>query len=215
MRTANQGQDSGQKLVALAILVAPFALNDFANIWVHDFAVWLSIDYFLVKGFVIAAAWVMLRRGVLSWGDLGFVKLAPGPFVAWSLVMTAVGLILDQYAYDLLDWLPTWKLGGYPGEPGTWLYTFDLWFGLSLVALTEEFIARGLAWNALRPRMGVVSTYLVSSLIFGLMHWSLGLHAIIVTGIIGAAFMTCVHRTGSILPTLVAHFVVNFVYFWG
>lgn len=210
-----KAQDPGPKLTALAVLAAPFALNDFANIYVEDFALWLAIDYFLVKGFVIAAAWAMLRRGVFSWADLGFVRLAPRPFAAWTLVMSAAGLILDQYAYGLLEWLPTWKLGGYPGEPGTWLYTFDLWFGLALVALTEEYVFRGLAWNALRPRLGVVAAYAAASLLFGMIHWSLGLPAIIVTALIGAVFMACVHRTGSILPTLAAHFVVNLVYFWG
>jgi hypothetical protein len=123
--------------------------------------------------------------------------------------------VLDQYAYDCLAWLPSWKLGGYPGEPGSWLYTFDLWFGLTLVAVTEEFVFRGLAWNALRPRLGLAATYLATSLAFGLIHWSLGLPAIISTALIGAAFMVCVQKTGSILPTLVAHFVVNLVYFWG
>jgi len=215
VRVQSHTTESGPGLTALVVLAAPFYLNDFANIFIDDFALWLAIDYVLVKGFVLACAWVMLSRGVLSWPDLGFVKLKAKQFLAWTLAMTAVGLVLDQYAYDYLAWLPSWKLGGYPGEPGSWLYTFDLWFGLTLVAVTEEFVFRGLAWNALRPCLGLAATYLATSLAFGLIHWSLGLPAIISTALIGAAFMVCVHKTGSILPTLVAHFVVNLVYFWG
>jgi len=215
VRAQSHTTESRPGLAALVVLAAPFYLNDFANIFVDDFALWLVIDYVLVKGFVLACAWGMLSRGVLSWPDLGFVKLKAKQFLAWTLAMTAVGLVLDQYAYDYLAWLPSWKLGGYPGEPGSWLYTFDLWFGLTLVAVTEEFVFRGLAWNALRPRLGLAATYLATSLAFGLIHWSLGLPAIISTALIGAAFMVCVQKTGSILPTLVAHFVVNLVYFGG
>jgi hypothetical protein len=198
----------------LAVLAAPFYINDFANIWITDFAAWLAIDY-LLKAFVLAAAGVMAARGILTRRDLGLVKVSPGSFIAWIAAMAAIGLVLDQYAYGLLEWLPSWKLGGYPGEPGTWLYAFDLWFGLALVAFTEELVFRGLAWNALRSRFSsTAAVYAAAALLFGLIHWSLGLPAIIVTALIGAAFMLCVHRTGSIWPVVVAHFVVNLVYFW-
>ena len=210
----NGAERTAAGLKAFAVLAAPFYINDFANIWIADFAAWLAIDY-LLKAFVLAAAGIMLARGTLTWRGLGLVKIGPARFIGWTAAMTAIGLILDQYAYGLLEWLPSWKLGGYPGKPGTWLYTFDLWFGLALVALTEELVFRGLAWNALKPVLqSTAAVYAASALLFGLIHWSLGLPAIIVTALIGAVFMVCIHRTGSIWPVAAAHFIVNLVYFW-
>jgi len=52
-------------------------------------------------------------------------------------------------------------------------------------------------------------------LAFGLIHWSLGLSAIVHTAIIGNVFMVCVWKTGSVLPTIIAHFWVNYVAFSG
>ena len=54
-----------------------------------------------------------------------------------------------------------------------------------------------------------------SSFAFGLIHWSLGLSAVIHTAIIGAVFMACMWKTRSVLPTVVAHFCVNYVAFSG
>ena len=55
----------------------------------------------------------------------------------------------------------------------------------------------------------------MSALTLGPIHWSFEVSAITHTAIIGAVFMICVSRTGSILPATVAHFFVNYPAFSG
>ena len=55
----------------------------------------------------------------------------------------------------------------------------------------------------------------LSSTAFGLIHWSAGLHAVLITAVIGALFMTVYARTRRVAPIIGAHFVVNFVDFAG
>ena len=84
------------------------------------------------------------------------------------------------------------------------------------MALVEEVIFRGLYFTLLSryfPSRSVV--FAISALAFGLIHWSLGLSAIVHTAMIGAAFMICIWKTGSVLPTIFAHFFVNYVAFSG
>jgi len=92
----------------------------------------------------------------------------------------------------------------------------DLYVGLALVGLVEEVIFRGLYFTVLSAHLGSrAAVFLVCAFAFGLIHWSLGVSAIAHTAIIGAVFMICVSRTGSVLPTIVAHFFVNYVAFSG
>ncbi|MEM7294932.1 MAG: CPBP family intramembrane glutamic endopeptidase, partial [Pseudomonadota bacterium] len=56
---------------------------------------------------------------------------------------------------------------------------------------------------------------IVSSVLFGLIHWSLGFHAVLITGVIGAVFMLFYLRSGSIIALVLAHFLVNFIDFAG
>ena len=55
----------------------------------------------------------------------------------------------------------------------------------------------------------------ISSVAFGLIHWGLGLHAVVVTSIIGALFMVAYLRTRSLPAIMLAHFAINFIDFSG
>ncbi len=58
-----------------------------------------------------------------------------------------------------------------------------------------------------------VAMIMVSSLLFGLMHWSRGLNIIIVAGLWAIVPMYVMVRTGSVVPALIAHYVTDFVAF--
>jgi membrane protease YdiL (CAAX protease family) len=53
----------------------------------------------------------------------------------------------------------------------------------------------------------------VSSILFGLSHWSGGLNIIITATLWAVLPMYVMVRTGSVVPALVAHFVTDFVAF--
>jgi membrane protease YdiL (CAAX protease family) len=217
MPTESKNNSPRQASLIIGILTAPFLLNDFANIFVKDYRVWLAIDYIFVKAFPLAAVWFLLRTQKITYSDLGIKSVRFGPFIMLTLAMTFLGIVLDQLGSRLFTMLlPDTRLGGMPTITNPVLDQIDLYFGLSLVAVVEEVIFRGLYFTLLlRLLPGVTAVFVVSSLAFGLIHWSLGLSAIVHTAIIGGVFMVCMWRTGSVIPTIIAHFFVNYIAFSG
>jgi len=201
----------------LGVLTLPFLLNDFSNIFVRDYRVWLIIDYIFVKAFPIAVVVHLLRARHLSLSDLGLRHIRFGRFLIWTFAMTVVGIILDQVGSRFFArLLPDTRIGGIPPITDPLVNQVDLYVGLALVGLVEEVIFRGLYFTVLSAHLGSrAAVFLVCAFAFGLIHWSLGVSAIAHTAIIGAVFMICVSRTGSVLPTIVAHFFVNCVAFSG
>lgn len=53
----------------------------------------------------------------------------------------------------------------------------------------------------------------VSSVAFGLIHWSQGLHAVLITSIIGTVFMIAYVKTRSLPAIMLAHFAIDFIDF--
>ena len=93
---------------------------------------------------------------------------------------------------------------------------FDLSFGLLFVGVLEELVFRAYACTAIRRYTdNPAAIVAVSAIAFGLIHWSLGFTAVLVTAVIGAMFMAVYLRTRSAPALMLAHFVVNFVDFAG
>jgi len=208
---------SRQDAIVIGVLTLPFLLNDFANIFVHDYRVWLAIDYGFVKAFPLAVVFYLLRAERISYSDLGLRRIGFARFVIWSFIMTVVGIFIDQFGSRFFAMLlPDTRLGGMPPITNPLIAQIDLYLGLALVAIVEELIFRGLYCAILARYIssGIV-VLMISAVAFGLIHWSLGLSAIVHTAIIGAVFMICIWRTGSVFPTIVAHFFVNYVAFSG
>lgn len=204
-------------IVALLLLAGPFYLNDFASILVSDWRVWLAIDYVCVKLLPLAIVLWLIRGGQMAWADLGLT--AQGKlrlFVAFAAV-TLVGTLIDQNGYLLVERLPGYPaLGGMPEITSRAWNGFDLTVGLLLVGVCEELVFRGFMSHFLRrytdSPMAIVA---ISSAAFGLIHWSLGLHAVLVTAFIGAVFMLAYLFTRSLPAIMLAHFSVNFIDFAG
>ena len=92
----------------------------------------------------------------------------------------------------------------------------DLTFGLMMVGVFEELIFRSYMYTFLkRYTRSPFAIVLISSAAFGLIHWSLGLHALVITSIIGALFMAAYLRTRSLPAIMLAHFAINFIDFSG
>ncbi len=201
-----------KKLDVFLILVALFLVKGLFNILVRDFEIWLIIDYLLVK---VIPIWLILylihKKKYLKYSDIGFAKIGFTKIVILTIIFTVIGTAIDQIGWQLWPLiLPTYKLGGIPFNFDSWLFTFDLYFGLIFVAIVEEVVFRGLGFAALKERINSYPViFIILSLTFGLIHWSWGSHAIINTSIMGAIFLVCVWRTGNIIPLIIAHYLVN------
>ena len=201
----------------LILLATPFYLNDFSNIYCKDWRWWVFIDYVSVKVFpLIVVAWLIGSKKIKA-GELG-LRLQPAlSFVTVFLVVTLIGTLIDQNAYKLIAKLPGYSsLGAMPIiKSTTWNWT-DLTVGLLMVGIFEELVFRGFMCAYLdtytRNRFAIV---LISSIAFGFIHWSSGLHVVLVSSIIGAVFMIAYLKTRSLPAIMLAHFAINFIDYAG
>jgi membrane protease YdiL (CAAX protease family) len=81
-----------------------------------------------------------------------------------------------------------------------------------LAPFVEENIYRGYGIVRLLPRFGARTAVLLSSLFFGLLHWSGGFWYILITAlIVGVPFALLRLRRGNILVPFGAHLALNCV----
>ena len=204
-------------LAIFAALAAPFYLNDFANIYVRDWRWWLAIDYLFVKLLPLAVVAYVVARGRMKPADFGLTVQRPLPLLLVFLSAALTGTLIDQNAYKLMEGLPGYSpLGGMPEIASRAWNRIDLALGLLLVGVLEELIFRGYACTVIRRFTAApVAIVAISSIAFGLIHWSLGLHAVAITAAIGAVFMCFYLHTRSVPALILAHFAVNFIDFAG
>ena len=201
----------------LALLIAPFYLNDFSNIYVKSWQWWLFIDYTSVKLFPLLLVGWVIRYGKTKPHKIGLTPQPVLPFFIVLVFVTLIGTILDQNAYTFIAEMPGYSaLGAMPVIKSPFWNWVDLTFGLLVVAIVEELVFRGYMFACITEYIGnKLFVIIVSSLFFGFIHWSGGLHVVCVTSIIGAVFMAAYIRTRSLPSIMLSHFAVNFIDFSG
>ena len=211
------GRTAGLHISVLILLVSPFYLNDFANIFIKDWRLWLLIDYVGVKLFPLGVMLWLIRRKKMPPAEFGLTAQSITSFVVVFLAVMLVGTVIDQNGYQWIGRFAGYApLGGMPVITSPAWNWMDLTVGLLLVGTVEELVFRGYMRAFIsrytESRFAIVA---ISSAAFGLIHWSLGLHAVVITSIIGAVFMIGYLSGGALPPIILAHFAVNFIDFAG
>jgi membrane protease YdiL (CAAX protease family) len=80
-----------------------------------------------------------------------------------------------------------------------------------LAPMAEELYFRGFVFRTYLIAKGPLAAYVFGSALFALLH--LNLPAVLPIFLLGALFSAAYHRTGSIIPSMVAHAVNNSVAF--
>lgn len=204
------------KLLSLLVLTSLFLLNDIPLIYTHTYISWLLIDY-SVRLLAIFIIFYLIKHKISTPSEFGLIKIGIKQFILWSIVLSVSGVMIDQIGYELLEKiLPKFQIMSYLKVENTLIKVFDLTAGLLLVSVTEELIFRGYYFSVLKSYTKspfiIIST---SSLMFGLIHWSLGLHGIIVAVMWGILPMVAMLKTGSVFPAIIAHYVTDFISFSG
>jgi len=204
-------------ILVLVLLASPFYLNDFANMYVKDWRWWLFVDYAGLKLFPLLVVLWLIHSKKMRASEFGLTTQTMPSFLVVFLVVTLVGTVIDQNGYKLLANLPGYSsLGGMPKITNCFWDWIDLTFGLFMVGILEELVFRGYMHTFIsRYSQSPFAIAVFSSVAFGLIHWSLGLHTIVITSIIGAIFMIAYLKTRSLPAIMLAHFAVNFIDFAG
>lgn len=217
MREDGTAGKNGVYIWAVVLLAVPFYLNDFANLYVKNWRWWLFIDYVGVKFFPLGfMLWLTCSKKMQA-ADFGLRTQSRLSGLAVFLIVTLAGTVIDQNAYQFIAGLPGYPpLGGMPAIASPFWNWVDLTFGLLMVGICEELVFRGFLYTFItRYTKNRCATILISSVAFGLIHWSLGLHVVLVTTAIGAVFMIAYMKTRSLPAIMLAHFAVNFIDFAG
>jgi uncharacterized protein len=144
----------------------------------------------------------------IHWKYLGFGKFE------WNTLGLGCGLLVASYVIIILHNLLLFALGvDTQGEEIIRLFTeldSPTWFfvvGAVFAPFVEEVFFRGFLFQGLRQRYGWITAMLLSSGIFAAAH--LQLVALIPTFILGNVLAYIYHRSNSLWPGMILHFLVN------
>jgi len=203
--------DKDRRLIILAVLSSIFLLNDYLFMMARTATAWLVIDYgsrLLAIGIVL----YLIRQKISTPAEFGLTGLPFRAGLRWLLLLTVIGVLIDQVGWRILEQvLPNTQMTFMPKIKNPLMNLFDLTFGVALVAVSEEIVFRGYCFSALQGRWRPWVVVAVSAILFGLIHWSQGLHAIVSTALWGILPMVAMARTGSIIPAMIAHYITDLV----
>jgi membrane protease YdiL (CAAX protease family) len=217
MRENETDGKKGLYILAVVLLASPFYLNDFANFYVKNWRWWLFVDYAGVKLLpLLVALWLIYSKKMRA-SEFGLKTQSTLSSLVVFLIVALVGTVIDQNGYQIIAKLPGYApLGGMPAITSPVWNWIDLTFGLLMVGICEELVFRGFMHTFIsRYTENSCAIVLISSVAFGLIHWSLGLRVVLVTSTIGAIFMIAYLRTRSLPAIMLAHFAINFIDYAG
>ncbi|NWG06410.1 MAG: CPBP family intramembrane metalloprotease [Chloroflexi bacterium] len=152
---------------------------------------------------VIILAW---KR--IPWRYLGFGKFD------WSTMGIGCGLLIGGYGIILVHNLVATALGiDIQGDKIVEIFSAidsPVWLVIALVVvapLVEEIFFRGFLFQGFRKKYGWVNAMLLSSAIFGVAH--LDPVSIIPTFVLGIVLSYVYHRSNSVWPGVILHFLIN------
>lgn len=210
---SSSGEKNSLYFIVLMTLCLPYYLNDFSDIYIKDWRLWLAIDYIAVKLFPFLVVFLLIHTKKMEPSAFGLNHQPAIAFLAACFIGTLSGIFIEQSGYLFLNNLQVYPpLGQMPEIASPFWQWLDLTGGLLMVGICEELVFRGyLRMFIARYTKRTSIIVAASALAFGLIHWSAGLEKVMVTSAVGAVFMLLYVRTHSLPAIMLAHFAVNFI----
>jgi membrane protease YdiL (CAAX protease family) len=172
----------------------PAYWGSIATLWLLGTACWLVGTR---AGGPAAVGVVSMPIGRLALWSVGLTLAGLATLVAFRWILEAAGARESPVLRDLLP------------RSGRERGVFAL---LSLTAgFAEELAYRGYAIPVLAPLAGDAAAALLTSLVFGILHGYQGLLGILRTAIIGGILAWGFLASGSLLPAIIAHALIDLV----
>jgi membrane protease YdiL (CAAX protease family) len=199
--------------LAIALAFLPFMAKRIALLGAPDFHNWLAWDY---------ATHSVALIGVMLAYRAGLIRALPAraPLLASGVVFVLAFSLarLQQLHVDPILWdnLPYFRYAKTPPIRDRDLLLFDLFVGIWLVAISEEFIFRRFLF-ALLERLGAgrFVVVLASSAMFGLIHITSGLDAAVSAMLLGLILGTVFYATRRLSLCILLHYIDDFLIFGG
>jgi membrane protease YdiL (CAAX protease family) len=183
-------------LLPALVIIGPYFLNKLIYFYFPGYLVFVATDY-ACRTFSLAFLYLLLRRKPIS---------LPIP---WRL--NVVGLTFIQYLNA-----HSWRLTRFPSPNNSVLQYFDNAVGMLFVGLTEEAVFRFYLMNLLLLRgMSPTLTIIVSTLIFGGIHWSYGVGAMVFSTLAGLVLSLIYAVSRNLIVPIVVHAAYDTFFFAG
>lgn len=177
--------------------------------------IWYLAAYSLVMGISYVVLYLVYNKA----NRIDYKAINLNFKMPWHtyLIIAAIGIVSlfgVQYFISMIDNLL--QAIGYPLNSGSIVNPTDAGtFILAVIvlavipAITEELLFRGVILNGLRGRFGDIGAIFMSALLFALMHQSF--QQLIYPFILGSIMAYIVLRTGSLVSSMIVHFINNFL----
>lgn len=157
--------------------------------------------------------WSFLKKDGLQLKDIGwFIDKKKLP----TDILVALVFVIVLYLYNNLVIEPIQAY--YNGNPVDFSLTLSLrdqidWIYLAMavtIPVVEELIYRGYAYRGFKRKYGIAFTIIVSSILFGSLHWGMGaLTAALVIPFGLLYFLVLVKRKGNLVAITLSHCLYN------
>lgn len=207
---------NSSETLLLIFSLAIFVLNDLIFFF-HFYSWFYYVADYLLKGLIVIGIILVINKNPSNKQYLKISRKKILPTIGWTISLIILGLLIDQWLWRILDpILPSFSVNHFfPNIQSPILNIFDLTFGLILVAITEEYIFRYLIIEKLNNILPNVISIVIAAIIFGLAHWSFGTTAIIIPILWGLISAVSVQKMKSLIPVIIAHYIVDIVAFSG
>jgi membrane protease YdiL (CAAX protease family) len=178
-----------------------------ARLWV--WSAWMTMLWTLVAAGV--AVWLIEGR---AWGALRLIS--PHGWRLWGAIGLVLALAMTQGRTVLRIARSKRSKRIRLGNPDVEKYSphtrseLGWWMALSVTAgVCEEFLFRGYLIWAFQPMFGLWGAAAFSAVVFAFAHAYQGVKGILVTGIVGSLLTLVVLISGSLLPAMALHALID------
>jgi len=218
-------------ITRVSMVIAPFFVFGLIN-GVYNAS--LSEASPLLFWLVDMLGWIVLPSAILYYiyryygiglRDYGFTALNSAyqrrEIISWSFLATFI-LSIYYFAFGWLAWefidspISSFSYGGVVPE-GDSRYLAIFYLAIT-AAIFEEIFFRGLIWrlvySSALPYNKSVIYVVVSSVLFGLVHWENGVPEIFAAMVFGIVACVLYLRLRNLIPLIFAHFCIDVFNFW-
>jgi membrane protease YdiL (CAAX protease family) len=204
-------------LLPALVVVGPYFFNKLIYIYFPEYPVFIATDY-VCRIFSLAFLYLLLRSKPTS-------LPIPWHFAVPSikeLLMALIGTIIligsNVVGMTFIRYLNarSWLLTRFPLPTNSVLQYFDSTVGMVFVGLSEEAVFRFYLINLLLLRgMSLAMTIVLSTLIFGGIHWSYGAGTLVFTTLAGLVLSIIFLYARNLITPIIAHTAFDAFYFAG
>ncbi|MCB1164762.1 MAG: CPBP family intramembrane metalloprotease [Leptospiraceae bacterium] len=142
----------------------------------------------------------------LEWSaTFGLTLLAVAPMMILFVCVSYIPWKPFRSIRQLLDSIMVPLFGG--------LTLFELFWMAMLAGVGEELFFRGFLHLWLTEQVGLLGAVLITSILFGLLHWMTAVYAIIATAM-GALLSYCMLFSDNLLSSILVHGLYDFLALW-